>query len=65
MSQAIRNRYMGMIYDTTDKDDNIKSLPLFADINIRTLQHTFTRPKGFLFAARFAQIDLVIMSCAA
>ncbi|KAH9966478.1 hypothetical protein BC827DRAFT_1176184, partial [Russula dissimulans] len=50
MSQAIRDRYMGMIYDTTDKDGNFESLPLFADINVRTLQHTFTHPKGLFFA---------------
>jgi hypothetical protein len=35
------------------------------DINIRTLQHTFTHPKVLLFATQFAQIALVIMSCAA
>lgn len=63
--QAIRERYMEMTYDTTDKDGNIKSLPLFADINVRTLQHTFTHPKGLLFATQFAQIALVIMSRAA
>jgi malonyl CoA-acyl carrier protein transacylase len=56
---------MEMTYDTTDKDGNIKSLPLFADINVRTLQHTFTHPKGLLFATQFAQIALVIMSRAA
>jgi fatty acid synthase subunit beta len=63
--QAIRERYMEMSYDTTDKDGNTKSLPLFADINIRSLQHTFTYPKGLLFAAQFAQIALVVMSRAA
>jgi malonyl CoA-acyl carrier protein transacylase len=63
--QAIRERYMEMTYDTTDKDGNIKSLPLFADINVRTLQHTFTHPKGLLFATQFAQIALVVMSRAA
>ena len=46
-------------YDTTDKDGNIKSLPLFTDINVRTLRHTFTHPKGLLFATQFAQIALV------
>lgn len=30
--QAIRQRYMDMTYDTTDKDGNVKTLPLFADI---------------------------------
>jgi fatty acid synthase subunit alpha, fungi type len=54
-----------MTYDTTDKDGNIKSLPLFADISVRTLQHTFTHPKGLLFATQFAQIALVVTSRAA
>jgi fatty acid synthase subunit alpha len=65
--QAIREHYMEMTYDTTpaDKDGNIKSLPLSADINVRTLQHTFTHTKGLLFATQFAQIALVIMSRAA
>jgi malonyl CoA-acyl carrier protein transacylase len=56
---------MEMTYDTTDEDSNIKSLPLFADINVRMLQHIFTHPKGLLFATQFPQIALVIMSRAA
>ncbi|KAJ7769033.1 fatty acid synthase, partial [Mycena olivaceomarginata] len=33
--QAIRRRYMDMTYDTTmDKDGNVKTLPLFADIDV-------------------------------
>jgi hypothetical protein len=44
---------METTYDTTD---NIKGLPLFADINVRILQHTFTRPKRHIFATEFAQI---------
>ncbi|EIW57289.1 fatty acid synthase [Trametes versicolor FP-101664 SS1] len=31
--QAIRQRYMDMAYDTMDKDGNVKTLPLFGDIN--------------------------------
>ncbi|KAH9952323.1 hypothetical protein BC827DRAFT_1257047 [Russula dissimulans] len=65
MSQAMPDRYMGMTYDATDKDGNFRSLPLFANINARTLQPTFTHPKGLLLASQFAQIALVIMSCAA
>ena len=60
--QAIRERYMEMTYDTTDKDGNIKSLPLFADISVRTLHHTFTHPKELLFTTQFAQIALVVTS---
>jgi fatty acid synthase subunit alpha, fungi type len=63
--QAICERYMEMTYDTTDKDGNIKSLPLFADINVCMLQHTFTHPKGLLFTTQFVQIALVVMPRAA
>ena len=58
--QAIRRRYMDMTYDTMDKDGNIKTLPLFADIDVRTLAYTFSHPAGLLFATQFAQIALVV-----
>ncbi len=41
--QAIRERYMEMTYDTTDKDSNIKSLPLFANTPSR-IQKDFFSP---------------------
>ncbi|CAE6460687.1 unnamed protein product [Rhizoctonia solani] len=63
--QAIRQRYMAMSYDTTDKDGNVKTLPLFADIDIRTPQYTFSHPNGLLFATQFAQIALVVTEKAA
>lgn len=63
--QAIRQRYMDMSYDTMDKDGNVKTLPLFADINVRTPQYTFSHPSGLLFATQFAQIALVVTEKAA
>ncbi|CUA68512.1 fatty acid synthase subunit beta, fungi type [Rhizoctonia solani] len=63
--QDIRKRYMAMSYDTTDKDGNIKTLPLFADIHVRTPQYTFRHPSGLLFATQFAQIALVVTEKAA
>lgn len=63
--QAIRQRYMDMTYDSSDKDGNVKTLPLFADINNRTLQYTFSHPGGLLFATQFAQIALVVTEKAA
>jgi fatty acid synthase subunit alpha, fungi type len=63
--QAIRQRYMEMSYDTMDKEGNIKTLPLFADINIRSPQYTFSHPAGLLFATQFAQIALVVTEKAA
>ncbi|KAF9490473.1 fatty acid synthetase alpha subunit [Pleurotus eryngii] len=63
--QAIRKRYMDMTYDTMDKDGNVKTLPLFADIDIRTPKYTFSHPNGLLFATQFAQIALVVTEKAA
>jgi fatty acid synthase subunit alpha, fungi type len=63
--QAIRQRYMDMTYDTMDKDGNVKTLPLFGDINIRTQRYTFSHPGGLLFATQFAQIALVVTEKAA
>ena len=63
--QAIRQRYMDMTYDTMDKDGQVKTLPLFADINVRTPQYTFSHPSGLLFATQFAQIALVVTEKAA
>ncbi|KAH8822971.1 fatty acid synthase [Flagelloscypha sp. PMI_526] len=63
--QAIRQRYMDMTYDTQDKDGQVKTLPLFADIDIRTARYTFSHPNGLLFATQFAQIALVVTEKAA
>src|SRR6266704_2532028 len=56
---------MAMTYDAMDKDGNIKTLPLFADINVRTLKYTFSHPNRLLFATQFAQIALVVTEKAA
>lgn len=63
--QVIRQRYMDMSYDTMDKDGNVKTLPLFADIDVRTPAYTFSHPSGLLFATQFAQIALVVTEKAA
>jgi fatty acid synthase subunit alpha, fungi type len=63
--QAIRQRYMDMTYDTMDKDGQVKTLPLFGDIDIRTAKYTFSHPNGLLFATQFAQIALVVTEKAA
>jgi fatty acid synthase subunit alpha len=63
--QAIRQRYMQMTYDTMDKDGNVKTLPLFSDINQRTPRYTFSHPNGVLYATQFAQIALVVTEKAA
>jgi len=63
--QEIRQRYMAMSYDTLDKDGNVKTLPLFSDIDIRTPRYSFSHPSGLLFATQFAQIALVVTEKAA
>jgi len=64
--QAIRQRYMDMTYDTMDKDGHVKTLPLFADIDVRCPKYTFTsHPAGLRFATQFAQIALVVSEKAA
>ncbi|THV02954.1 hypothetical protein K435DRAFT_852388 [Dendrothele bispora CBS 962.96] len=58
--QEIPQRYMDMSYDALDKDGNVRTLPLFADVDIRTPKYTFSHPNGLLFATQFAQIALVV-----
>ncbi|GAA5878476.1 hypothetical protein JCM8547_005957 [Rhodosporidiobolus lusitaniae] len=63
--QATRQKYMDMTYTTTDQDGNVKTLPLFGDIDLRTSRYTFSSPTGLLFATQFAQIALVVTEKAA
>src|SRR6202142_4491677 len=63
--QTIRQRYMDMTYDTMDKDGNVKTLPHFANIDVRTPKYTFSHPNGLLFATQFVQIALVVTEKAA
>ena len=58
--QAIRQRYMDLTYDTVDDNGNIKTLPLFADIDLYTTSYTFSHPQGLLFATQYTQIALVV-----
>jgi len=48
-----------------DKDGNVKTLPLFGDIDLRTSRYTFSSPTGLLYATQFAQIALVVTEKAA
>ncbi|KAK4702957.1 hypothetical protein P7C70_g3267, partial [Phenoliferia sp. Uapishka_3] len=63
--QATRQKYMEMTYTTSDKDGNVKTLPLFGDIDLRTSRYTFSSPTGLLYATQFAQIALVVTEKAA
>lgn len=63
--QAIRQRYMDLTYDTIDANGNIKTLPLFGDIDLYTNSYTFSHPQGLLFATQYTQIALVVTEKAA
>lgn len=63
--QAICKRYIDTTYDTIDKDGNVKTLPLFADIGVRTPNYTFSHPNSLIFATQFTQITLVVTEKAA
>ena len=54
-----------MTCDTPDKEDNVETLPLFADMNNHTPRYTFNHPTGLLFATQFSQIALVVTEKAA
>ncbi|OCF76033.1 fatty acid synthase subunit beta [Kwoniella mangroviensis CBS 8886] len=63
--QAIRQRYMDLTYDTIDERGQVKTLPLFADIDLYTTSYTFSHPQGLLFATQYTQIALVVTEKAA
>ncbi|WVQ99903.1 hypothetical protein IAU59_007046 [Kwoniella sp. CBS 9459] len=63
--QAIRQRYMDLTYDTIDDKGQVKTLPLFADIDLYTTSYTFSHPQGLLFATQYTQIALVVTEKAA
>ncbi|KIM75600.1 hypothetical protein PILCRDRAFT_798949, partial [Piloderma croceum F 1598] len=56
---------MDTTYDTMDKDGQVKTLPLFGDINAQTPKYTFSHPTGLPFATQFAQNALVVTEKAA
>lgn len=63
--QAIRARYMDLTYDTIDENGQLKTQPLFSDIDLYTTSYTFSHPQGLLFATQYTQIALVVTEKAA
>lgn len=63
--QGIRQRYMDLTYDTIDAEGNVKTQPLFSDIDLYTTSYTFSHPQGLLFATQYTQIALVVTEKAA
>ncbi|WRT68297.1 uncharacterized protein IL334_005273 [Kwoniella shivajii] len=63
--QAIRQRYMDLTYDTIDDNGQVKTRPLFGDIDLYTTSYTFSHPQGLLFATQYTQIALVVTEKAA
>ncbi|KAG5462170.1 MAG: MaoC like domain-containing protein [Olpidium bornovanus] len=60
---AIRRTYMSMTYDVLEKGE-IKSVPLFPQIDENTLSYTFSHAAGLLSATQFTQPALVLMEIA-
>ena len=60
-----RGRATTQLTCAADKDGNVKTLPLFPDIDLRTSRYTFSSPTGLLYATQFAQIALVVTEKAA
>ncbi|GAA5987569.1 hypothetical protein JCM5350_006044 [Sporobolomyces pararoseus] len=58
--QATRQKQTEMTYTTIDAHGNVKTLPLFGDIDLPTSRYTFSSPTGLLYATQFAQIALVV-----
>ena len=56
---------MDLTYDTIDADGNVKTQPLFSDIDLYTTSYTFSHPQGLLFATQYTQIALVVTEKAA
>ncbi|TXT15634.1 hypothetical protein VHUM_00137 [Vanrija humicola] len=63
--QAIRQRYMDLTYDTIGDDGELKTKPLFGDIDLYTTSYTFSHPQGLLYATQYTQIALVVTEKAA
>lgn len=63
--QAIRQRYMELTYDSIDENGQVKTQPLFGDIDLYTTSYTFSHPQGLLFATQYTQIALVVTEKAA
>ncbi|KAJ9117347.1 hypothetical protein QFC24_006441 [Naganishia onofrii] len=63
--QANRQRYMDLTSDMVDKDGQIKTLPVFGDIDLYTTRYTFSHHQGLLFATQYTQIALVVTEKAA
>lgn len=62
---AIRDRYMAMTYEATDKHGQTQQMPLFPEITSSTQSYTFSHPQGLLNATHFTQPALVLTELSA
>ncbi|KAK6458738.1 S-acyl fatty acid synthase thioesterase [Scheffersomyces xylosifermentans] len=63
--RAIRDNYIGMMFETIGEDGAIKSEKIFKDIDHTTTSFTFVSPTGLLSATQFTQPALTLMEKAA
>lgn len=63
--RAIRDNYIGMMFETIGEDGALKSEKIFKDIDETTTSYTFVSPTGLLSATQFTQPALTLMEKAA
>ena len=63
--RAIRDNYIGMMFETISEDGELKSEKIFKDIDHTTTSYTFVSPTGLLSATQFTQPALTLMEKAA
>lgn len=63
--RAIRDNYIGMMFETIGEDGEIKAEKIFKDIDHNTDSYTFVSPTGLLSATQFTQPALTLMEKAA
>jgi fatty acid synthase subunit beta len=63
--RAIRDNYIGMMFETIGEDGSLKSEKIFKDIDENTTSYTFVSDTGLLSATQFTQPALTLMEKAA
>ncbi|EER30789.1 fatty acid synthase beta subunit dehydratase [Candida tropicalis MYA-3404] len=63
--RAIRDNYIGMMFETIGEDGALKSEKIFKDIDENTTSYTFVSDTGLLSATQFTQPALTLMEKAA
>ena len=60
--RAIRENYMGLMFEDTNPDGRVTSSRIYKDIDASTSSYLHRAPEGLLFSTQFAQPALVMMA---